>query len=148
MDTILRYYQQYMPSSSVTQLTANNFSRCGALSGSSFSKGTTVVFFYIPECRFCQEFAPEFSNFSDNYASSLGSKAVAVNMSSGNNNSLIGMSSNFSYTLGQVWPTIIVFYNGHPCSSYSGPRTAKGLASFISNTTSTSTCSFKYVPCE
>lgn len=146
MDTILAYYSKFMPSSSVPQLTTNNFSSCGSL-GSQFSKGTTVVFFYIPECRFCQEFAPEFSNFADNYASSLGSRAVAVNMSSGNNNSLIGMSTNFSYSLGKVWPTIIVFYNGNPCSAYTGPRTAKALASFISNTSS-KTCNFKFVPCE
>jgi len=147
MDTILQYYKTYMPASSVQQLTTNDFTSCGSL-GSHFGKGTTVVFFYIPESRFCQEFAPEFSNFSDNYAASLGSRAVAVNMSSGNNNSLIGMSSNFSYTLGKVWPTIIVFYNGNPCSAYTGPRTAKGLASFISSTTSSQTCNFKFVPCE
>lgn len=147
MSAILSYYNQYMPSTSVKQITANNFSGCGSL-GSDFKNGTTVVFFYIPECRFCQEFAPEFSNFADNYASKLGSKAVAVNMSSGNNNSLISMSSNFSYSLGKVWPTIIVFYNGNPCSSYTGPRTAQSLASFISKTTSTQTCNFKFVPCE
>lgn len=147
MDTILSYYSKYMPTSSVRQITTNDFTSCGSL-GPQFSKGTTVVFFYVPECRFCQEFAPEFSNFSDNYASSLGARAVAVNMAAGNNNSLIGMSNNFSYTLGKVWPTIIVFYNGNPCSSYTGPRTSKALSAFISNTTSNRTCDFKFVPCE
>ena len=147
MDTILNYYKQYMPESSVKQITTNDFSRCGSL-GSNFSKNTTVVFFYIPESRFCQEFASEFSNFADNYAPSLGAKAVAVNMVAGNNNALIGMSSHFSYTLGKVWPTIIVFFNGNPCSSYSGPRTAKDLAAYISRTTSTQTCDFKFVSCE
>jgi len=148
MDSINTYFNTYMPSSSVSQLSVNNFRSCGSLTGSNLNSGITVVFFYIPECRNCQDFAPEFSNFSDNYATSIGSRAVAVNMSTGSNNSLIGMSSNFSYSLGKVWPTVIVFHNGNPCSAYNGPRNAKSLASFISSSSSSGTCNFKFIPCE
>lgn len=141
-DVISKYYNTYMPEKSVRQISVNNFKSCGSLSD-EFSNGTTVVFFYIPECRFCQEFAPEFSNFSDNYAAKLGAQAVGVNMSINGNNRLSDMSKNFPYNLGRLWPTIMVFHNGVPCSAYTGPRTAKSLASFLSNTV----CNIKSSDC-
>lgn len=141
-DVISKYYETYMPLSSVKQISVNNFKSCGSLTN-EFNKGITIVLFYIPECRFCQEFASEFSNFGDNYAAKLGARAVAVNMSINGNNKLEHMSKNFPYNLGKFWPTIMVFHNGVPCSAYTGPRNAKSLASFLSNTV----CSIKSENC-
>jgi thioredoxin-like negative regulator of GroEL len=150
MDTIIKaYYDKQMPETLVPRLTVRDFSRCGSL-GDKFGKGTAVVLFYVPESRFSQEFSSELANFAVDYAPKLDTRTFAVNMSDGDNNRLIRMSSNFSYSLGKVWPTIIVFYNGNPCSSYSGPRTSQGLEEFISRTvtSSTSSCEFKFVPCD
>jgi len=146
MNTVLDYYKEYMPDSSVQRISQNDFTACGSLK-SRFSTGISVVFFYVPICRFCQEFAPELSNFSDNYASKLNSRVLAVDLSTVENKRLVSLSSNFSYTLGQVYPTVIIFYNGNPCSSYTGPRQAKYLAEFISRQ-SPKECEFKFVPCE
>ena len=134
-----------MPSSSVPQLTKKDFKDCGSLQ--THHSGVTVVFFYIPESRFCQEFAPEISNFSDNYSSKSNSKAYAVNMSNSQNTPLIQMSKNFSYSLGQVWPTIMVYYKGNPCSSYTGPRTAEMLSNFINTISSDRSCDINFNNC-
>ena len=149
MDVIRNYYNTYMPSSVVPRLSLSDFSSCGSLTAPKFKTQTTVVLFYVPECRFCQDFSGELAKFVVQYASKIGAGAAAVDMSHNNNSPLIAASSNFPYRLGDVWPTIIIFYQGKPCSVYNGPRSAEYVNDFIvKNIGIGKSCEFKFVPCD
>lgn len=149
MNVIDKYYDTYMPSSSVPRLTLSDFSSCGSLTAPLFKSLTTVVLFYVPECRFCQDFSGELRKFADEYASKIGATAAAIDMSLTNNYPLVVASENFPYKLGDVFPTIMIYYKGKPCSSYTSTRTATGLVDFITKNIGVGkTCSFKFVPCD
>lgn len=148
MEIIRKYYDTYMPPSSVPRLSVSDFSSCGSLTAPKFKTLTTVVLFYTPECRFCQTFAGELKKFSEQ-SMRLDATAAAIDMSIPENTPLISSSSNFPYNIGSEWPTIIIFYKGHPCASYTSSRTSSALTDFISNNIGVGkSCSFKFVPCD
>ena len=148
-DVIKKYYDTYMPSLIVPRLSPSNFSSCGSLVDPKFKTVTTVVFFYTQECRFCQETAFQVSKFDSQYADKIGAITAAIDLSVVENSSLIKASKNFSYKLGDIWPTIIIFYQGKPCSFYSGPRNAEALNDYIvKNIGIGKSCEFKFVPCD
>jgi thiol-disulfide isomerase/thioredoxin len=149
MNIIDNYYDNYMPSEYVSRLSASDFSSCGSLVDPKYKSLTTVILFYVPECRFCQSFATELTKFSKIYSSRLGVSAAAVDMSLTDNNTLIESSKNFPYKLGQVYPTIMIYYKGNPCSSYTSVRSASALVNFITRNIGVGKpCGFKFVPCE
>lgn len=149
MDTIIKYYNDSMPSQIVPRLSSSEFSSCGYLTSPKFKTQNTIVFFYVPECRFCQEFSGELTKFALQYSDKTGTGVAAIDMSLENNYPLVKSSNNFPYKLGDMWPMIIVFYKGKPCSSYSGPRNASALNDFIvKNIGVGKSCSFKFVPCD
>lgn len=149
MDIIKKYYDLYMPSFIVNRLSLSEFSSCGSLTSPKFKTGTVVVLFYVPECRFCQEFANELAKFTTQYADKIGATSAAIDMSTADNSPLIKSSLNFPYKLGDTWPTIIIFYQGKPCASYIGARNARALNDFIvKNIGIGKTCDFKFVPCD
>jgi thiol-disulfide isomerase/thioredoxin len=149
MEVIDSYYDTYMPASIVSRLTLSDFSACGSLVNTKFNTQTTVVMFYVPECRFCQDFGGELTKFMNLYSSNIGATAAVVDMSLDRNLALGVLSQNFPYQLGLVYPTIIIFYQGHPCVSYIGSRSASYLNDFIIKRIGLNkTCDFKLNPCD
>ncbi len=148
MEIVKNYYNTYLPTNIIPRLSDSDFSQCGSLNPPKFkSLDYTLVMFFIPECRFCQSFSTEFTKFQKEYAPQLNTGSAAVDLSNTENSSLIRKSVNFPYSLGKVFPTIVVFYKGKPCSSYTGVRSADALKSFIENKYQNE-CSFKFVPCD
>ena len=143
-----RIYTTLMPLNLVSRLSASDFANCGSLLG-QYKTDTTVVMFYSTNCRFCQEFAIQLSNFSEKYADKLNTRVAAINIST--NPTIVSMSKNFPYDI-KTQPSVIVYFNGKPCSSYAGyktGRTAEDLAAFIQKINGpTQTCDFKFVPCD
>lgn len=148
MNVIKNYYNTYLPTDKVPRLKTDDFSSCGSLNPQKFkSADYSIVLFYVPECRFCQEFSVEFTKFQVNYAKSLGCVTAACDLSQSDNIPLVQKSRNFPYSLGNVFPTIIVYYKGKPCSSYTNSRSAEALKSYIENNKSDE-CMFKFTPCD
>lgn len=150
MDYITKYYNETMPSNKVLRLFTKDFSKCGLLQSPSMKQNIAIVLFYRKDCRFCQEFAPELVRFVDNYSKELGVKTGAVDMDVEENKVLEPNSKkHFSYTLGEYWPTVIIYYKGHPCAMYTSMRTAEGLKTFIQEKIGVDKeCEFKFIPCD
>ncbi len=139
---ITDYYNYYLPSDSVPRLYAKNFKPCGNISDTS---DQSIVFFYIPECRECQGFAPEIANFSDNYASLAKCTVYAVDMSYGDNYKLKNMSTRFNYRVGDYYPMLVIYSKGSACSIYSDERSASGIYEYLKQKNS---CEFKFEECD
>lgn len=137
MNVIKSFYDQHMPSPQVPRLTPSNFDRDGNLLGLEFTKKTVIVMFYTPECRGCQELAPELTKYNSQYASANNSIAVAIDISA--HKEVKTSSSNYRYSL-NLLPTVIFFQNGIACSAYTGVRTASALNNFVRDMTA---CSIK-----
>lgn len=147
MDIIKKYYDENMKT--VKKVTVDSFSSCGALKEPIFLSGVSVVFFYVPECRFCQLFSSELQRFDDLYSKELSVKVSAIDMSTDENKRLIKLSESFPYQLGVAWPVIMIYYDGKPCSYYNSVRTAEGLRDYIRKYIGVGKeCKFKFVPCD
>lgn len=149
-EIIKKYYEDNMPSYIVPRLSLNDFSSCGGLTSPLFkSQNATVVMFYTPMCRFCQEFSGELTKFSTQYGKKINAGVAVVDMSNPDNSPLVQMSKKFPYSIGELWPTVIIFYKGQPCSSYESSRTSSALNDYIiKNIGIGRECSFKFVPCD
>ena len=118
------------------KLTRANFSRCGSLVSTPLTKGVSVILFYMPNCRFCESFAPEFLRLP-----SKGIPIGAVDMSAQTNNALISMASQFPFQI-NGYPTILIYKEGSPCTWYIGARDIESIQQAVSNQSCTlkSTC--------
>ena len=61
-------------------------------------------------------------------------KTFAVDCDSEEGKELIKKSKNFPYVIGDEkwqWPTIMIFFNNHPCAFYTGTRSAEALRDFL-----------------
>lgn len=124
------------------KLTRANFSRCGSLLSSHLSQGVSVVVFYSPGCRFCESFAPTLLKLKSQYGIQIG----AVDMSSQTNNALISMASQFPFQI-QGFPTIVIYYDGDPCSWYVGARDLETIRNTVEGISGKSQCSLRFTPC-
>jgi hypothetical protein len=79
------------------------------------------------------------------YANELGVKTTAIDLSLPKNEILIEKSKQFPYCLGEFYPTIIIFKNGKPCTSYLSFRTAKEMKKYITETIVNKPCPRTYV---
>jgi hypothetical protein len=130
-------------SNDVKHLSRSDFSRCGSLL--NYKSGVSVVMFYVSSSRFCQTFAPDYKKLSK--MCSADCNVLCVNMEQGTNNSLFSLSSNYPYDISN-FPTIIVFFNGDPCSVYLKERTADALYNYLRILNNKQQCTFNFVPCE
>jgi hypothetical protein len=129
----------------VPHLTRADFSPCGSLK--NYKSGVAVVMFCTPSSRFCQSFSQEYLSLYKMCSANNKCQIFVVNMEQGTNNALISMSSKFPYDIAN-FPTIVIYYNGDPCSVYLEERTASSLFSKIQSMTDKGQCKFKFVPCE
>jgi hypothetical protein len=129
----------------VNQLNINDFSSCGSISNASYTKGVCTVLFYIPNSKPCNDFIQEYNRFAENYAYNSNINPLSIDLGNGMNNRLISMSKNFPFNL-LDFPTIIIYYDGSPCSAYMGRLTSQDLYAFASKVVDDKTC-FKFAPC-
>ena len=130
-------------SSNIPHLTRTDFSPCGSLT--RYTSGVATVLFYTNSSRFSQTFIPEYEKLPAMCDGNC--QALAVNMDQGTNNAIYSMSTKFPYTITN-FPTVVLYFNGDPCSIYLGERTASSLFSQIKTITNKQQCKFKFVPCE
>ncbi len=128
--------------STVKHLNVEDFKSCGSLNNNT---NNSVIFFYVPNCRFCFEFATEYLKFAS-MAKTISVDAYAVDLTKNGNEKLITMARNFPYNL-NTFPTIIIYYNGEPCSSYSDIRLAVKLFDFVNVLIGNKTCEYKPSKC-
>lgn len=96
-------------------LTMQDFQQDGTLVHPSVNKSVCFVLFYLPYCRFCQEIAVPFSIFGQKNARNV--KLAGVDVTSSSNLGIMTHLRSAPYAL-NAFPTIIVYYNGYPCSVY------------------------------
>lgn len=130
-------------SSDVPRLNRSDFSPCGSLK--THKNGVSAVLFYLSSNRFCQTFAPEFKKLVGMCSGIC--ETFAVNMEQGTNNALLSMSSKFPYDISN-YPTIVIYFDGEPCSVYLGVRSADSLLNSLKSITTRNQCKFEYKPCE
>jgi hypothetical protein len=96
-------------------LSIQDFQQDGTLVHPSVNKAVCFVLFYLPYCRFCQDFSVPFTIFGQNHASHV--KLGAVDVTSQSNLGIMTYLRSAPYAL-NAFPTVIVYYNGYPCSVY------------------------------
>jgi thioredoxin-like negative regulator of GroEL len=134
MDYLNRWYNQQLVS--LKQLTAKDFVLGGAIGSNIVVKPDALVFFYVKACNQCQTFLLTLNRFVKIYGTTIDIYTVDID----NNKDLIPRSKDFMYSVGGRYPTIILFKNGQPCSSYnSNLNSVDSLHDFISQ----STCALK-----
>jgi thiol-disulfide isomerase/thioredoxin len=148
LDFIRRDYDINMPRSFISRLSNTDFSDKGDLVNVDFSSNLVIVHFFTPLSRFCQEFAPEFTKFSKLYGKEMGVLSAAVDLSLPENEILIQRSKQFPYCLGKYYPTIIIYKDGKPCTTYLSFRNADDIKKYISETIISKTCPMEYILCE
>jgi hypothetical protein len=75
-----------------------------------------------------------------------GVQVGAVDMSSQTNNVLVDMASKFPFQI-NGYPTIVIYYDGEPCSWYIGSRDIKTLYEAVVGISGKSQCSLRFSPC-
>ncbi len=101
--------------STVAALTLQDFQRDGTIVAPRSNKGITFVMFYLPYCRICQETAVSFAMFGQQNTSAA--QVAAVDVTSPTNLGIITHLDPAPFALSQ-FPTIVVFWNGWPCSVF------------------------------
>ena len=125
------------------KINRGNFSQCGSLLSTQLSRGVSVILFYSPRCRYCESFAPVFLQLKQQYGIQLG----AIDMSDIQNNELSTMAaSKFPFQI-NGYPTIVIYYDGEPCSWYIGARDIKTLYEAVVGISGKSQCSLRFSPC-
>jgi hypothetical protein len=70
----------------------------------------------------------------------------AVDMSISSNRELSDMASKFPFQI-NGYPTIVIYYDGEPCTWYIGARDAKTLYEAVVGISGKSQCSLRFSPC-
>ena len=147
LNYIRRDYDINMSPEFVQRLNNNDFSDNGMLRTKPLDKNIVIVFFFTPECRFCQEFAPELAEFSKQFGKQLGVITAAVDVSLQENEQLKERSKHFKYCIGEFYPTTIIYRDGSPCTTYLSFRTADEIKKYISEKIINKSCPSHFIGC-
>lgn len=96
-------------------LTMQDFQHDGTIVSPTVNKGITFVLFYLPYCRFCQDVAAALNTFNQQNRSSM--LLAGVDVTSSGNRGVMTHLAAAPFAL-NAFPTIILYYNGFPCSVY------------------------------
>ena len=96
-------------------LSMQDFQRDGTLVAPTVNKGIAFVLFYIPYCRFCADMAASFGAFGAQNAKAT--RIAGVDVTSSGNRGIMTHLGSAPFAL-SAFPTVLVYYNGYPCSVY------------------------------
>jgi thioredoxin-like negative regulator of GroEL len=99
----------------IQALTIQDFQEDGTIVHPVVNKRVSFVFFYLPYCRFCQDMAGSFSQFSKQNSGTVTTAGVDVTAQS--NLGIMTHLRSAPFAL-NMFPTVIVYFNGYPCSVY------------------------------
>ena len=96
-------------------LTIRDFQRDGTIVSPAANKGIAFVLFYIPYCRFCADMAAAVGVFGAQHTGTV--RIVGVDVTSSPNRGIMTYLGPAPFPLA-AFPTVIIYYNGYPCSVY------------------------------